>query len=325
MNPILTSPITGPAAWTAADFEQQNDWLYVLTSEELEQLEQAIHGLQAEQISELNFSKKDFPLPVLGTKLAQAADELENGRGFFLLRGLNVDQYTEAELSAIYFGIGLHMGTPVGQNPRGDILGAVENVGDINDKNTRVYETNANLPFHSDPSDVVALLCLRKAKQGGLSSLISVASIYNAILANHREYLGLYYQYFHYAHLCEDLPSLSPLFSYHEDKLSCRYLRQYIELGHEIMASPLSTVELEALNIFDRVAQQPELRLDMMLEPGDMQFANNYMVLHSRTGFEDYDELAKRRKLLRLWLKMPNARTLAPDFPGRNGFPLPAK
>lgn len=325
MNPILTTPITGPAAWLAADFERQTDWLHLLSTDELAEIHESVCKLTDAEITNLSFNKEAFPLPSLSTTLANGSEELENGRGFFMLRGLPVDNYNEAQLRAIYYGIGLHMGTPVGQNPRGDILGAVENVGDINDKNTRVYETNANLPFHSDPSDVVALLCLRKAKQGGLSSLISVASIYNAILSNHREYLGLFYQYYHYAHLCEDLPSLSPLFSYHEGKLSCRYLRQYIELGHEIMEAPLSTVEMEALNIFDQVAQQPDLRLDMMLEPGDIQFANNYMVLHSRTGFEDYDELTKRRKLLRLWLKMPNARTLAPDFPGRNGFPLPAR
>ena len=102
-----------------------------------------------------------------------------------------------------------------------------------------------------------------------------------------------------------------------------RYLRQYIELGHEMMNQPLCQVEREALDLFDQIMLQQEMRLDMMLQPGDMQFANNYLVLHSRTSFEDHTAPEQRRKLLRLWLKMPNARTLAPEFPGRNGFPLP--
>lgn len=89
------------------------------------------------------------------------------------------------------------------------------------------------------------------------------------------------------------------------------------------MNFPLAKVEIEALNLFDEIMQQEHLRLDMMMQPGDMQFANNYMILHSRSSFEDYEELDQRRKLLRLWLKMPNARELAPEFPGRNGFPLP--
>ena len=84
-------------------------------------------------------------------------------------------------------------------------------------------------------------------------------------------------------------------------------------------------MEIEALDVFDGVMQDPALRLDMMLEPGDLQLANNYAVLHSRTEFVDHDDLAQRRRMLRLWLKMPNARTLAPEFPGRNGFPAPAE
>lgn len=118
-------------------------------------------------------------------------------------------------------------------------------------------------------------------------------------------------------------PDLTPIFSYHQGKLTCRYLRQYLELGHEMRNLPLTPVEVQALDVFDQAMHMPALRLDMMLEPGDMQFANNYAVLHSRNGFEDHDALQQRRKLLRLWLKMPNARALAPEFPGRNGFAAP--
>jgi alpha-ketoglutarate-dependent taurine dioxygenase len=159
---------------------------------------------------------------------------------------------------------------------------------------------------------------------GGVSSLVSVAAIYNEILARHPQYLALYYRPWYFAHLCEDQPSLSPIFSHH-DKISCRYLRQYTELGHEIRGLPLSRVEVEALDLFDAVMQDPALRLDMLLEPGDLQFANNYAVLHSRTEFQDASDPAVRRRMLRLWLKMPRARALAPEFPGRNGFPAPSK
>ena len=109
-----------------------------------------------------------------------------------------------------------------------------------------------------------------------------------------------------------------------KQELSCRYLRQYLELGHEVMRQPLSRVEVAALDLFDEVMHDPALRLDMMLEPGDIQFANNYAVLHSRTAFEDDPQPARRRKMIRLWLKMANARELASEFPGRNGFPEPA-
>ena len=227
---------------------------------------------------------------MLAAPLARQVDELENGRGFFVLRGLPIDRYSDDEISAIDDGIGLQMGVPVRQNPQGDVVG---------------------------------LLCVRKAQAGGVSSLVGVAATDTRILLRHPEILGLYDRPMYFAHLCEPQPSLSPIFSDHQGKLSCRYLRQYIELGHEIRGLPLSRVELEALDLFDAVMHGPDMRLDMMLEPGDLQFANNDAVLHSRNAFVDHHDPALHRKLLRLWLKMPNARVLAPEFPGRNSFPAP--
>ena len=323
MSLILTTPITGPAAWTRADFANDGAWLTHFTAEHIAEIDAALALLKVKGLGLGRFAASDFPLPQLARLLQAQCDVLENGRGFFVLRGLPVERYTPEEINAIYYGMGLHMGTPVGQNPRGDLLGRVEAVGDIHNKHTRVYETNLYLPYHSDPSDAVGLLCVRKAPVGGLSSLVSVAAIYNEILAHNRELLGLFYRPMYFAHLCEPTPSLSPIFSFHQGKLSCRYLRQYLELGHEIMGQPLSRVEIEALDLFDHLMHVERLKLDMMLEPGDLQFANNYAVLHSRTEFIDHDDVAQRRLLLRLWLKMPNARQLAPEFPGRNGFPLP--
>ncbi len=325
MSLILKQALTGPAAWVGADLAHENCWLHRLSAQQVAEIDAALAEVRRRNLSFPQFSAADFPLPTLQAELARHAEELENGRGFVVLRGLPVERYSRDEINTIYYGLGLHLGQPVCQNPRGDLLGEVMNVGDLKDKNTRVYQTNLYLPYHSDPSDVVGLLCVRKAPVGGVSSLISVATVYNRILRDHPEYLGLLYRPMYFAHLCEDQPSLSPIFSYHQDKLSCRYLRQYLELGHEIRGLPLSRVEVEALDLFDSLIHDPELRLDMLMEPGDMQFANNYAVLHSRTEFQDHEDPAQRRLMLRLWLKMPNARQLAPEFPGRNGFPAPAE
>ena len=322
MGLMQTDPITGPSAWTAADFQDDESWIHHLSEAEIADLDAALASLGAAGRAFPNFRREDFPLPVLGPRLAAFAQELEDGRGFLLIRGLPIERYAEDEINALYYGLGLNLGEPVGQNPKGDLLGKVMNVGDVNDRNTRVYETNLYLPYHTDPSDVVGLLCIRKAREGGLSSLVAVASVYNQLLARYPEYLGLFYKQWYYAHLGEDMPSPTALFAMHEGKLNFRYLRQYIELGHELWERPLSRVETAALDILDEIIQQPELRLDMMLEPGDIQLANNHLALHSRTSFEDHEDLAKRRKLLRLWLKMPNARKQPPEFPGRNGFAL---
>ena len=323
MSLILTQPITGRAAWKAADLTNSDEWIYRLSPEAIATLDAALASVKARGLAFPGFGKADFPIESLSAELARWSEELENGLGFLVVRGLPAERYSDEDFRILTYGIGLHLGRPVRQNPAGDLLGNVAAVGDINDKHTRVYETNLYLPYHTDPSDVVGLMCVRKAQEGGLSSLVSTAAVYNQILEQHREYLGLYYKRWYMAHLCQPDPALTALFSYHEGKLSCRYLRQYIHLGHEIMGLPLSRVEIEALDVFDAVLHDPANRLDMMMEPGDLQLANNNAVLHSRTGFVDHEDPARRRKLLRLWLEMPNARAHSPDFPGRNGFPEP--
>lgn len=323
MNTMLTTPMTTKAAWLGQVLATQYDWIYHFTGHELMVLDSALMQIHHKNLHAPHFNRSDVLIDdaMFLDRIDNIREELENGYGFIVIRGLDAQHYTEAELANVYYILSLYLGEPVTQNARGDLIGYVENVGDLNNKMTRVYETNANLPYHADLSDVVGLLSVRKAKQGGLSSLVSSASVYNYILKHYPQYLAYYYHPAWYDHLGELEPSLTPIFSYFDGKLSCRYLRYYIELGHQRKNIPLSRVQRDALDIFDQVSQLPELKLDMMLEPGDLQFCNNYAVMHSRSAFEDFDDIHQRRKLLRVWLKMPNARHLAEDFPGRNGIP----
>lgn len=335
MTDIQRQPIIGKSVWKAANFadnsgrdkNQDSIWCHHLTTAEIAACDAMLaslksRGLAFPQIKQSDIAKPDIVTGALAELLDSLTDELENGLGFKLLRGLPIARYSDDDINTLFYAIGLYMGQPVCQNPKGDLLGNVMNVGDITRKDTRVYETSLYLPYHTDPSDVVGLLSVRKAKSGGMSSLVSAAAIYNAILERRPDLLDIYYQQFCYAHLGED--KTSPIFSFHHGKLSCRYLRQYIELGYEQMGVPVSPLVKEALDVFDEIMMSPDMRIDMMMEPGDMQFANNYMVLHSRTAFDDHDEKDLWRKKLRLWLKMENARLLAPEFPGRNGFGVPA-
>lgn len=321
-NIILTTPIQERTAWVGKDLVHKDDWIYHLSANAIQALDENLAYIESEKLTlaQINHEHLTVKDPGILAEFSKWSDELENGYGFFLLKGLDVNRYSEDQMATLYFVIGLYMGQPVTQNAHGDLLGKVENVGDLKNKSTRVYETNAYLPYHTDLSDVVGLLSIRKAKQGGLSSLVSAATVYNQILEKYPEYLGYYYHPTYCDHLGDPEPSLTPIFSYWEGKLSCRYMRAYIELGHERLGIPLSSVQKQAFDIFDHFINNPDLRLDMMLEPGDMQFCNNYSVMHSRTAFEDFEEQSQRRKLLRLWLKMSNARELAKDFPGRNGI-----
>ncbi len=324
MDTMLTTPITDKCAWKGKDIADKNDWIVRLDQHLISVLDSALKSIQAKNLQAPNFEKSDVPIDDAAflTLVEEVSEELENGYGFVVIKGLDVSVYNEQDLTGIYYILGLYLGIPVIQNKERQLLGYVENVGDANDKQTRVYQTNENLPFHADLSDVVALLSIRKAMQGGESSLVSFSAVYNTILEEYPEYLAYYYHPAYLNHLGKDGPALTPMFSYWDGKLACRYLRKYIETGHEIMNIPMSRVQIDALDIFDEISHRPEYRLDMMLEPGDIQLCNNYVVMHSRQSFEDYPEKDRRRKLVRLWLKVPNARTLAPDFPGKNGYTL---
>lgn len=324
MDTMLTTPITDKCAWKGKDIADKNDWIVRLDQHLISVLDSALKSIQAKNLQAPNFEKSDVPIDDAAflTLVEEVSEELENGYGFVVIKGLDVSVYNEQDLTDIYYILGLYLGTPVIQNKERQLLGYVENVGDANDKQTRVYQTNENLPFHADLSDVVGLLSIRKAMEGGESSLVSFSAVYNTILEEYPEYLAYYYHPAYLNHLGKDGPALTPMFSYWDGKLACRYLRKYIETGHEIMNIPMSRVQIDALDIFDEISHRPEYRLDMMLEPGDIQLCNNYVVMHSRQSFEDYPEKDRRRKLVRLWLKVPNARTLAPDFPGKNGYTL---
>ena len=324
MDTMLTTPITDKCAWKGKDIADKNDWIVRLDQHLISVLDSALKSIQAKNLQAPNFEKSDVPIDdaTFLTLVEEVSEELENGYGFVVIKGLDVSVYNEQDLTDIYYILGLYLGIPVIQNKERQLLGYVENVGDANDKQTRVYQTNENLPFHADLSDVVGLLSIRKAMKGGESSLVSFSAVYNTILEEYPEYLAYYYHPAYLNHLGKDGPALTPMFSYWDGKLACRYLRKYIETGHEIMNIPMSRVQIDALDIFDEISHRPEYRLDMMLEPGDIQLCNNYVVMHSRQSFEDYPEKDRRRKLVRLWLKVPNARTLAPDFPGKNGYTL---
>lgn len=326
METILMSPITDKCAWKGKDIANKSDWIIRLDSHLISILDKALQQIREKNLQAPNFDKNEIIIEdeAFLQFIDKVSEELENGYGFIVIKGLDPEVYNEQDLVDIYYIIGLYLGVPVIQNKQQQLLGYVENVGDASKKQTRVYQTNEYLPYHADLSDVVGLISIRQAMKGGESSVVSFASVYNTILEEYPQYLAYYYHPAHFNHLGKDKPSLSPIFSYWKGKLACRYLRKYIELGHERMDTPLSQVQIDALDIFDEISHRPEFGLDMMLEPGDIQFCNNYAVMHSRKSFEDYPEEDKRRKLVRLWLKVPNARELAPDFPGKNGFSLPS-
>ena len=285
------------------------------------------NSVKARGLAFADLTRHDFPLPTLAPQLRAWQEDVTNGRGFYLLRGLNVQAYSGEEVGTIFWGLGLHLGRAVTQNPKGDLLGHVFDHGRrYGDLDVRGYETNAHLPFHTDSGDVVGLLCLRGAESGGLSSVVSAVTIHNEILKRHPEYLAPLYRGFHYirreAALTESpvTPHRLPVFGARDGLISVRLIRNQINAACTKTGIPLAPIERAALDLFDELAHDPDIHLDMDLQSGDIQFCNNYVTLHSRTGYVDFPEPERRRHMVRLWLTMDQRRPLADGFPPQNGY-----
>ena len=317
--------VQGASAWIGAELAQRPDeWTYHLSSHDLGEIETAVAAVRGCDIAELR--RADFPLPTLGPILDGLRDEVLNGRGFVLIRGLPVTGRPIAESAAAYWGIGTWFGTARSQNAKGHVLGHVRDLGmSTRDPNVRIYQTTERQNFHTDSCDIVALLCLQTAKSGGLSSLTSSMSIYNA-MATRRPDLA--------ARLLQPFPTDRrgevpdgkhpwfdiPVFNEHQGYLSAIYAPHYVRSSQRFpQARRLTDADMEALAMFDSLAEDPQLRLDMEFRPGDMQFVHNHTILHDRTAFEDWPEPERKRHLLRLWLAAPGARPLPPVYAERYG------
>ena len=320
-------PLSGPAAWVAKDLQNApENWLYPLTPADIADLQQAArHYLSLNRdIGEITAG--DFPLAKFAAHLSDLKHKLLHGSGVEVLRGLPVDDYSQEFAATIFCGIGAHLGSARSQNAAGHILGHVRDTGaNASDPKTRIYQTAERQTFHTDSADVVGLLCLRKAQSGGLSLLVSAESIYNRMRAERPDLLALLFDPIATDRRGEIPPGENPWMdipplNWHAGHLTVFYQRQYIDAAQRFDgAFRLTSAHVEALDMFDALANDPDLHVSMQLEPGDMQFVYNHAQLHDRTGFTDWPDPKDRRHLLRLWLSLSDDRPLPDVFRQRYG------
>ncbi len=272
----------------------------------------------------------DVQLPILGPKLERLLDEVLNGRGFVLIRGLPIERWTKREAATAFLTIGAKLGNLRMQNAEGHLLGHVRDLGrSSDDPNTRIYQTRERQTHHTDSCDVVGLMCLRTAKSGGLSSLVSSTTIFNEMRRRRPDLLKVLMEPIETDRRGEvpegGKPYFTiPVFNYHEGLVSTIYQRQYIESARRFPGvPPLTPLQIEALDLLDELANDSQLNLMMELQPGDIQLVNNHTILHDRTAFEDYPESDRKRHLLRLWLAPMNARPLPEVYAERYGSITP--
>lgn len=327
MTSFPPEKICGPSAWVGMDMEKDPDlWLKTFSSDDINELEKAADDFLSSSLSIGDLSIENFPLPRLSKRFNELKETLLNGCGFEVIRGLPITQYSQEKAATIFCGIGVYLGSARSQNAAGHILGHVRNIGaDANDVNTRIYQTAERQTFHTDSADIVGLMCLKTAKKGGGSLLVSTETIYNEMNKRRPDLLKLLFEPIATDRRGEvpqgEKPYFEiPILNWHGGKLTGMYQRQYIESAQRFPdAIRLTKEHIEAMNLFDKLANDPKLHLRMELKQGDLQFVYNHSQLHDREGFEDYPELENRRHLYRLWLSPQGDRELPECFKERYG------
>jgi hypothetical protein len=313
--PLLHVPVRGPAVWGPADFADGGPWLHPLTHLQADDILRAAAFLPDGDPTVDGAT--DWPQAPgwLAPLLGSLREQLGRG-GVVLLRGLPVAALSRARAGRLCRAIGEMMGTALTQNAARELLCGVTDEGarfgydSADSQRARGYRSSAQLNMHCDPTDVVALMCIRQARSGGLSSIVSSAAVYNEIVAHHPEHLALLCRGFPYDRKGEQgdaeapVTERIPVFARRGERLDCRYARSYVMGAADRLGQPLTDAERAALDCVDAIARRPDLCVLMDFQPGDIQFLDNLAVLHGRTAFEDAPEPDARRYLYRLWLQM---------------------
>jgi Taurine catabolism dioxygenase TauD, TfdA family len=328
-------PIRSPAAWTAAEaWAVSEKWTHQLSSEDLAELGHAADSAISSQKPLHTITSKDaFPLPTLGPKLDFIRKDVSFGRGFTLIKGIPVAKWSRQKTVTAYWLIGLQWGNLKVNTKHGHLIGHIKDIGhDISNPDTRLYATHEAQPFHNDGcADLVSLLCLSTAKEGGASHWASSISIYNEIVAQRPDLAEILAQPWYFDKKGVPLSTLSsqgndpfftiPVFNFHKGQLSINYSDNYFYSAQRHPQVPrLTPAQLEAMKLFNELAASDKLRMDYILEPGDIQLLSNHTVLHARGSYIDHDEdPAKKRHLLRLWVAPEDERPLSDAYAGLMG------
>jgi hypothetical protein len=323
-------PITGANVWHGNDMARSPRWQRRLAPVQLAEIDAALVTAKARGVPSWEaVTTADFPLPGLDALFDDIREELENGSGLLMLRGIDPSRYTLDDAKIVYAGIARQLGTLVFSNRGGEIMREIRDVGadvgrrygEISDGQGAAFLSsysrtlsNGSLRYHTDRCDVVALFCIRQAMKGGLSQLCSSAAVHNTMLERRPDLCAALYEDVWRSRFGEEdegdtLGYPLPVWGQRDGKFTSHYSRTFVEAGQRRPEAPrVSAAQWEALDLLSELAD--ELSFEMSFTPGDIQFVNNHVIYHARGAFEDDAGAGRDRLLLRLWLSMPNSRAL---------------
>jgi Taurine catabolism dioxygenase TauD, TfdA family len=337
LTPICLTRIDHPMAWRGSEISK-DDIAFDLTGQQIRALEEILRKIRRLGLPLGEIRAEHCRHPALDADLSRLFDEIQEGRGIVILRGLPVEGHSVEDASTMFWALGTHFGRSVSQSALGDLLGQVrDETPQGQPESARGYLSRRELSLHVDLAQIVGLMCVRQARRGGYSQYASGLAVHNEILATRPDLLPILYRGFPYHRRGEEAPGQAPItpydipvFSNCQGKVSVFMVREIINAAFRDLQRSFTPEEIDAIDTFRATAER--LQFETRLQPGEATFLNNYTVMHARSEFEDWEEPEQKRLMLRLWLDVErNARPVVREIyiyenGGRSGIdPQPGR
>ena len=310
-------PVIDPAEWYPEEHRDSEQWIYGLSEAEIAEIDAGVARVEERGLDIKDIRREDFPLSTFSGALTEIRQELLDGRGLVLVRGMPIERMTRVQMAAAFWGVANYLGEAVPQNGKGHLLGHVKDLG-LDYAKVRGFQTRAFMNFHADGCDILALCCLHPSKSGGQHRVCSSVALHNEMLKRRPDLVKELAWKFYWTRNGEIPEGKEPfyrqgVFNYHDGYFAARGVSAHIAKAQDLPGVPRFTAaQREAMDLYKALAD--ELAFDVKFELGDMLFMLQHVTLHSRTAFEDWPEPERKRHILRLWLTTGGARPLAEEF-----------
>ena len=315
--------LSGVCAWKGETIGNDKRWQFHLDDTDFVELDEALNHAKSLGCGIQSVGRSQFPLRNLTNTLEGISRELEDGCGFVRLKGMPLDRWSAEDLELVWMGLASHIGVPVYQNAQGQLIRPITaEQGDVGNRYGQLETdsgqflssrartaSNAELRFHTDRCDIVALLCTGQAETGGDSRIASSVTVHNEMLKRAPDLCAVLYEALPRSRIGEEQGGESkwynlPVWGVENNKFTSHYSRTYVEaLEHVASAPKVSEIQWKAMDMLAELAD--ECALSMRLDPGDIQFLNNHVIYHSRGHYQDNPGKDMVRSLTRIWLSSP--------------------
>lgn len=321
MTSSFPAMIDHPMAWRGGDIGGKDDIAFDLTQHQAAALEELLGRFRRDGLALGEILPRHCRHPALDAPLARVFDEIQDGRGIVVIRGVPVAGHSVEEVGAMFWALGTHFGRGVSQSARGDLLGLVrDETPPGQPESARGYTSKRELSLHVDLGQIVGLMCVRQGRGGGESQYASGLAVYNEISAKRPDLMPVLTRGFPYHRRGEEAPTQPqitpydiPVFSERDGRVSVFMVREIVNAAFRELGRAFTPEEIDAIDTFRATAEA--LQFETRLEPGEATFLNNYAIMHARSEFEDWGEPERKRLMLRLWLDVErNARPVVPQI-----------